>query len=152
MLSDSTTSLIIIKVSSKKSICFSFYRPTGRTHQQGNFILPLQFTYLNYKQSSDVETKFDIKAYQYDNDGMKPNNLQYAWNSQCIGYAHAVNSQPMKMAFFQHAGITYEQFPSYGDGLRINIRLLNAVQKYLSETSSFESGIKKLNKYRLTTQ
>lgn len=70
----------------------------------------------------------------------QPNNIDEQWNNRCIGYAPARTLQPLEARIYDSAGITRDQFPSDCDGFKINIRLLNAVQKYLSEIPSLESG------------
>lgn len=69
-----------------------------------------------------------------------PNDIAQTWNTRCLGYAPSVALHAMQTAIFERAGVTSENFPSDCSGLLINIRLLNAVQKYLAEIPSLESG------------
>lgn len=153
-------------------------------YDQGNFILPKSLSiYLsgigNFKLPSGVDTKFDLKPYEYNDHGYfenmednfissfypcisiyaqritedlrvtadpaanvtwRPNAIVQAWNNRCLGYSPAVRLQSMQKAIYDNAGITADLFPSDCEVFRINIRLLNAVQKYLSEIPSLESG------------
>lgn len=68
-----------------------------------------------------------------------PNDLDYDWNTRCIGYAPSVDLNHMEQQIFNVCGINDEQFPSDCDGFLINIRLLNNVQKYLTEVPGLET-------------
>lgn len=68
-----------------------------------------------------------------------PNELDHNWNTRCLGYAPGVNLSHMEQQIFNTCGITDEDFPSDCEGLMINIRLLNNIQKYLTEVQGLET-------------
>jgi len=69
-----------------------------------------------------------------------PNEVEHEWNSRCIGYAPSIDIPVMQQQILNSAGVRSDNFPSDCNELLVNIRLMNAVQKYLSEIPSLESG------------
>lgn len=82
-------------------------------------------------------------AYTADNrigTNWNPNDLEHEWNTRCLGYSPAVRLSDMQIAVLQRAVVASDTFPSDCEGLLVNIRLMNIVQKYLAEIPSFETG------------
>ncbi|APG78264.1 hypothetical protein [Hubei diptera virus 18] len=73
-------------------------------------------------------------------EAWSPNDIEQEWNTRCLGYAPSVELPSLQLQILNMAGISSENFPSDCEGLLINIRLLNSIQKYLLEIPSFESG------------
>lgn len=154
-------------------------------YEEGNYLLPKSVTvYLagfgNFTIPSGVESKFNTKPYEYDENGYfnnfdtlfylcssypcisifaerimrdigytanpaigeawSPNEIEHDWNTRCIGYSPSVTLSDMQSQTLERSLISFENFPSDCSGLLINIRLLNNIQKYLTEIPSLESG------------
>lgn len=81
----------------------------------------------------------DFSTNEEVDENWLPNDLNHIWNTRCIGYAPSVNLSHMEQQIFTACGITDENFPSDCEGLMINIRLLNNIQKYLTEIQGLET-------------
>lgn len=73
-------------------------------------------------------------------EAWSPNEIEQDWNSRCIGYAPSTILSDMQCAVLDRAFVRSDNFPSDLNGFLVNVRLMNNVQKYLSEIPSLESG------------